>query len=137
MTNNTSSVQQPQTSKWKKRGIIFLFTLVIIGISAIFICGKSYSSGARTGIVIKVSEKGFLFKTYEGELNLGGISEGDGTIMPNRIWNFSVQKNDTAVYNAIIHSQGKHVRLYYNEVIKHFFWQGETPYFVNKVEIVN
>ena len=57
--------------------------------------------------------------------------------MPTRIWNFSVEKNDTTVYNAITRSEGKHVRLYYKEVIKNFFWQSETPYLVEKIEIVN
>ncbi len=123
-------------SKWKKRIIYTLLTIVILLISYVFICGLTYSSGARTGIVIKISKKGYLFKTYEGELNLGGISEGDGTIMPTRIWQFSVQKNDTATYNALTNTQGKHVRLHYKEVYKYFFWQSETPYFVEKVEIV-
>ena len=112
-------------------GIILLFVAFVL------ICGIHYSSGARTGVVIKGSQRGFLFKTYEGELNLGGISEGDGTIMPNRIWKFSIQRNDTAVYNTLIRTQGKHVRLYYTEVLKTFFWQADTPYMVNKVEVVN
>lgn len=122
--------------KWKKRIILTLITMIVLFIVYVFICGMTYSSGARTGVVIKISQKGYIFKTYEGELNLGGFSEGDGTIMPTRIWQFSVQKNDTAIYNALTRTQGKHVRLYYKEVYKNFFWQSETPYFVEKIEIV-
>ena len=122
--------------KWKKILLLTLLSLVILFITYVYICGLTYSTGARTGIVIKISQKGYLFKTYEGELNLGGISEGDGTIMPTRIWQFSVQRNDTATYNALTNTQGKHVRLHYREVYKKFFWQSETPYFVEKVEIV-
>lgn len=137
MDNSSGQALAPRKSKWKKRLIVSFLIIILLFVAYVLICGMHYSSGARTGIVIKASQKGFLFKTYEGELNLGGISEGDGTIMPTRIWNFSVPKNDTAVYNAIIHSQGKHVRLYYDELLKVFFWQGDTPYMVNKVEIVN
>lgn len=137
MDNTNNQAVAPRKSKWKKRLLLSFLIIILLFVGFVLICGMHYSSGARTGIVIKASEKGFLFKTYEGELNLGGISEGDGTIMPTRIWNFSIPKGDTAVYNAIIHSQGKHVRLYYDEVLKVFFWQGDTPYMVNKVEIVN
>jgi len=136
MATIDSSTNQPKKSKWKKRIILTLLTLIALFITYVFICGLTYSSGARTGIVIKISQKGYLFKTYEGELNLGGFSEGDGTIMPTRIWQFSVQRNDTANYNALTNSQGKHVRLHYKEVYKNFFWQSETPYFVEKIELV-
>ena len=106
-------------------------------IAYVFICGLTYSSGTRTGVVIKVSKKGYVFKTYEGELNLGGFSQGEGTIMVRNIWNFSIPRNDTAIYNAITRSEGKQMRLHYKEVIHHFFWQSETPYFIEKAEPVN
>jgi hypothetical protein len=131
------NTQQPKKSKWKKRLFIFLLSAILILVAFVFISGMTYSSGTRTGIVIKLSHKGYVFKTYEGELNLGGISEGDGTIMPTRLWSFSVDRNNTAIYEAITKSEGKHVRLYYKEVIKNFFWQSETPYLIEKIEIVN
>jgi hypothetical protein len=39
-------------------------------------------------------------------------------------------------YDAITQAEGKHVRLYYKEVLKNFFWQSDTPYLIEKVEIV-
>ena len=136
MENTTHSEQQPKKSKWKKRIFISFLVAILIFVAYVFICGMSYSTGTRTGIVIKLSQKGYVFKTYEGELNLGGISEGDGTIMPTRIWQFSVAENNEAVYNEITQSEGKHVRLYYKEVLKNFFWQSDTPYLIEKVEVV-
>ena len=124
-------------SKWKKRLVISLLIIILIVVSYVFICGMSYSNGTRTGVVIKLSQKGYVFKTYEGELNLGGISEGDGTIMPNRLWKFSVERNNDSIYNLITNSEGKHVRLYYKEVLKNLFWQSETRYLIEKVEVVN
>ena len=121
MNHSTVEAITPPKSKWKKRLWIAFAILVLLFVAYVLICGMHYSSGARTGIVIKASQKGLLFKTYEGELNLGGISEGDGTIMPTRIWNFSIPRGDTAVYNALIRTQGKHVRLYYDEGLKVFF----------------
>lgn len=130
------NAQLPKKSKWKKRVIISLLFIIVLFVAYVFICGMSYSSGTRTGIVIKLSQKGYIFKTYEGELNLGGISEGDGTIMPTRIWKFSVKRNNDSIYDIITKTEGKHVRLYYKEVMKNFFWQSETPYLIEKVEVV-
>lgn len=36
--------------------------------------GESYSSGERTGQVYKLSEKGLFYKSFEGEMYLGGVS---------------------------------------------------------------
>ncbi|MES2567403.1 MAG: hypothetical protein V4565_11080 [Bacteroidota bacterium] len=135
---NTESHQQPvRKSKWKKWLSLTLLTLVLISIIYVVICGMSYSTGTRTGVVIKLSRKGYIFKTYEGELNLGGVTQGDGTLMPTRLWNFSVKGSNDSIYNAITANQGKQVRLHYKEVYKTFFWQSETPYLIEKVEVVN
>lgn len=136
-SKSTTEISPVKPNKWKKR-MWFFSLFVIVGFAIyIFICGLTYSDGFRTGVVIKVSQKGFLFKTYEGELNLGGINQGDGTILNKNIWNFSIQKKDTLTYNTIARNQGKQIRLHYHEVLKNFFWQSETPYFVDKVEVVN
>ncbi len=130
------NIQKTKNSKWPKR--IFLFVLILVAsfFGYVWICGKTYSEGSRTGVVVKVSKKGYFFKTYEGTLNLGSISAGDGIIMPTKIWDFSIQRNDTAIFNKITRTQGKDVRLYYKEVVKTFVWQGDTRYYVTKLEIV-
>ena len=134
---NSNTLNNPRKkSKWGKRLMIVIAILLVAFFAYFFICGRSYSVGTRTGIVIKISHKGYIIKTYEGELNLGGVSEGDGTIMPNHIWNFSVEKHNQSIYDDLTMSEGKHVRLYYREVIKNLFWQSDTPYLVEKVEIV-
>ena len=128
--------QQIKKSKWPKR-IFFLFLIIIVSFAGyVWVCGTTYSEGSRTGVVTKVSKKGYLFKTLEGTLNLGSISSGEGIIMPTKIWDFSIQRNDTTVFNRITKTQGKDVRLYYQEVVKTFVWQGDTRYYVTKVELV-
>ena len=44
---------------------------------------------------------------------------------------------EDSVYHKMQELQGKHVNLYYKEKIKNFPWQGDTKYFVYKVEPVN
>lgn len=99
-----------------------------------FICGLTYSEGSRSGVLTKVSRKGVVFKTYEGELNVGGLNQGDGTIMPLSIFQFSVREK--SVYDQLEASQGKKVVLHYKQVIKNFFWQGESDYFVYSITSV-
>lgn len=123
----------------KRRGRKFLiWTILILILAAVayyFICGMSYSEGTRSGILTKVSKKGFLFKTYEGELIIGGLNQGDGAILPGAIFNFSIRDKD--VYDKLEADQGRKVILHYKQVLKSFFWQGETEYFVHKVTFVN
>lgn len=121
------------------RRIFILIGLIIIvlGTLAVF---SNYSQGYRSGIIMKMSRKGFLIKTYEGQLNTGGFS-GDvsGGDMTSMIWNFSVRSYDKEVIRTIEEAvdRGKRVKLYYKE--KYFavpIW-GETKYFVDSVQLIN
>jgi hypothetical protein len=84
----------------------------------------SYSRGERVGYVIKLSEKGWLVPTYEGELALLPVP---GTV-PEKFL-FSVP--DKEVAERINRLSGKRVALIYQQhkgVPTKFF--GETEYFV-------
>jgi hypothetical protein len=90
----------------------------------------SYSDGDRAGILQKISRKGWVCKTYEGEL---AMSYTPG--MAPVIWNFSVR--DEAVADKIKDAQGKRVVLHYNEhrgVPTDCF--GETQYYVDGVRVI-
>ena len=125
----------PVKNKFKKFAFISLVIILLIATAYYFICGLTYSEGTRSGVLTKVSKKGYVFKTYEGELNIGGLNQGDGTIMPLSLFKFSV--NDKAVYDSLERNQGKKVVLHYKQIIKNFFWQGESDYFVHQVTYVH
>lgn len=130
-------VQAPPPKKHVFRKVVIISTLILICCSVIFyfICGMTYSEGTRSGILTKVSKKGFVFKTFEGELNIGGINQGDGTIMPNTVFKFSVY--DEKTYHKLDSLQGRKIVVSYQQVIKNFFWQGESDYFVHAVRPMN
>ncbi len=116
--------------------------LWIIGISVLsgvllvlFALYANFSSGYRVGRIIKVSEKGYVFKTHEGQLNTGGFSEGEGD-MTSSIWNFSVKKSDTEILDQLKNANKEMVRLYYDEKFFRIPFLGDTKYFVTKVETV-
>ncbi len=129
--NQSSLSNVPKKNKFKKFLLIFSLSLIVIVFIYYFICGMTYSEGTRSGILTKVSKKGYIFKTYEGDLNIGGISQGDGTIMPTSQFKFSVI--NTKVYEKLQQKEGKKVVLHYKQVIKNFFWQGDTDYFIYDV----
>jgi len=90
----------------------------------------SYASGERVGYVQKLSSKGWMCKTWEGELSMVSIP---GT-SPEKFF-FTVR--DDAVSEQINQSLGKRVSLHYEQhkgVPTTCF--GETEYFITDVKVV-
>ncbi|HEX7810698.1 MAG TPA: hypothetical protein VF460_02220 [Burkholderiales bacterium] len=90
----------------------------------------SYSEGERAGYVQKLSKKGWLCKTWEGEIALVTMP---GTVAEK--FTFSVR--DDAIAQRINQSMGRRVALIYEEhvgVPTNCF--AETPYFVVDVKVI-
>lgn len=90
-----------------------------------------YSSGERAGYVQKLSQKGWVCKTYEGELILVSMP---GTQAEK--FHFTVR--DKKVAKRIDETVGKRVRLIYEEhkgIPTDCF--GETSYFVQDVQLLD
>ena len=114
--------------------ILFWFIGIAIAVIAIFTIINvtfTYSEGNRAGRLIKFSHKGYLFKTYEGELNLGGINTVNGGMLVNNMWLFSV--TDNAVADSLSRLEGKDIRLHYKEKMATLPWRGDTKYIVDRV----
>ncbi|MCU0252714.1 MAG: hypothetical protein MUE61_21185 [Vicinamibacterales bacterium] len=108
----------------------FVGAIVLIVIYTLFMLWWSYSEGERAGVLQKFSKRGWICKTYEGELAMYVV----GGVAP-QIWNFSVR--DEAVVEQLHKAVGQQVRLHYAEhrgLPTSCF--GETDYFVERVEIV-
>jgi len=117
-----------------KKAIIIISSILLLSLAGyIAYTQYAYSEGVRAGVLIKFSSKGYVFKTYEGELNLGGVSQQQNTIM-NSIWEFSVK--DAAAAKKLMGQEGKRMQLHYKEINKNFFFQGDTRYFVDSVKII-
>lgn len=103
--------------------------IVLFAIYTWFTLSWSYSEGERAGFLQKFSKKGWLCKTWEGEILLSSMP---GAI-PER-FEFSVR--DDAVANQLLAATGKRVLLSYAQhkgVPSSCF--GETEYFVEKVTV--
>jgi len=90
-----------------------LLPLIIVLVFAlwVFVVSKwSYSSGERAGWVQKLSKKGWLCKTWEGELSLVSMPGAAPEKFVFTVWDDAVAEKITAV-------MGKRVSLSYDEKV--------------------
>jgi hypothetical protein len=105
---------------------------LLAGLVALFFWGAlnwSYSSGERAGWVQKFSKKGWICKTWEGELALVSLPGS----MPEKFY-FTI--HDDAVAAKVTQHVGKRVALHYEEKVglpTSCF--GETRHFVTGVTL--
>ncbi|WP_430907397.1 6-phosphogluconate dehydrogenase [Maribacter sp. 2-571] len=106
--------------------IAILGLMVILAVYYAFIYFVPYSEGVRSGELIKISHKGVVVKTWEGEISQG--------VSGAQIFTFSVLDKDEQVIEKLQEYQGNYVKLHYTERFATFFWLGDTKYFVTQVE---
>ena len=108
--------------------------ILVYGILAIVLATSAYiaalyyatfSDGTRSGELIKFSHKGYIFKTWEGELSQG--------LSGSQKFAFSVMDNQPEVIEQMKANQGKFVKIEYIERYGTFSWWGETNYYITKV----
>jgi len=107
--------------------------IIALGLFALYTWGTLtwvYSSGERAGYVQKFSNKGYVCKTWEGELLLVSMP---GTLAEK--FQFSVR--DESVAKKINNSLGKRVKIDYKEhkgIPSTCF--AETAYFVDNIQVL-
>jgi hypothetical protein len=110
---------------WKRwLTITLLIPVLLFGLYTVVVFNWSYSTGERAGYVQKFSKKGWVVKTWEGELAMVNLP---GT-MPEKFY-FTVREDSVA--NRINQTLGKRVVLMYEQHIglpTSLF--GDTEYFV-------
>ena len=109
---------------------VILLPALIFTIWAGVALSYSYSDGNRVGFVQKLSRKGWLCKTWEGELQISNIP-GSAPIL----FQFTVRSDSVA--RAIEALAGRQVQIHYKQhvgVPTSCF--GETEYFVDAVRAV-
>ena len=109
-------------------GLVVLIALIFSAYTWIAL-SWSYSTGERAGLMQKISRKGWLCKTWEGELLL--------TSMPGAIpekFEFTVRDDELA--NQLVELTGQRLVLTYAQhkgVPSSCF--GDTEYFVEKISV--
>ncbi len=119
--------------KFFKRLIIIL---VVLGIGIIFFFYyATYSEGVRAGVVLKVSKKGALFKTWEGQLDILSFGAVESSNQLSQTFEFSVYKDDHRLIQKLEDASlsGQRINIRYEEKYVALPWRGDTKYFVTEV----
>jgi len=125
------------TVKWVKR-LLLIALVLALGILAFGYWGV-YEKGAMAGKVLRVTEKGLLFKTYEGKISLESFGALKGVSPVAETFDFSIEGDQTAVIKQLeeVALSGERVNLHFVKRYVRFPWRGDTKYFVEKVERAN
>lgn len=131
-SSSVPSSPPPRHSSWRRKVLWFLFLLLLIpmllaGMYLAVVLNVSYSEGDRTGYLQKFSRKGWVCRTYEGELAMTTVPGTAPTL-----WTFSVWDEQIAKQINDLNLLGKRVILHYREyrgIPTNCF--GDTGYFVD------
>jgi hypothetical protein len=126
----------PPKRHWRTKTKLILVGMLVspillFALYTVMTLSWTYSDGYRAGILQKFSHRGWICKTYEGEIAqavVAGVSP--------LIWNFTVR--DARVAQQLDSLLGRRVSLHYKEhrgVPTTCF--GHTGYFVDSVSVVH
>ena len=105
-----------------------LLALLVLAFLVYWFYFNVYSDGERTGLLTKLSRKGNIFKTYEGEVLIGNFQQAPNVMVPEKFY-FSVKNEKLA--DTLMKLQGKVISLKYAQYRKTLPWRGESVYIVS------
>ncbi len=124
-----------RTGRKVLRIILLLVVAGVVGVFSFYYWGV-YETGVMAGKILRLSEKGVVFKTYEGKINLETFGALKGTSPISEAFDFSVEKSNTEAIKTLqeVSLSGERVNLHFVKRYARFPWRGDTKYFVTHVE---
>ncbi len=122
------SVQPTQKNGLRK--FLWRFSLISIFIIAFLVYWFFYnakSDGTRTVYLVKISHKGNIFKTYEGEA-LVSIGSSPQTSLTTEKFIYSV--TNKVLYDSLTRYEGQKMTLRYKQYRSTLPWRGDSEYIV-------
>jgi hypothetical protein len=122
------------TMKIVKRILLIALTLGIATLA--FLYFGVYERGVMSGKVLRITEKGMVFKTFEGKLNLESFGALKGASPVAETFDFSVESNQADVIKQLeeVSLSGERVSLHFVKRYMKFPWRGDTSYFIESVD---
>ena len=135
MENETLASRVANTAKKIVKRIIILAVVIGLVIFAFLYWGV-YERGVMAGKVLRITQKGVIFKTYEGKLNLETFGALKGASPIAESFDFSVEGDQTEVIKELeqVALSGERVNLKFVKRFAAFPWRGDTKYFVEGIE---
>ncbi len=119
------------------QGVCWVGNLVIMAAAglAIWLLASgfmpNYSEGTRAGVVTKISFKGKIYKSWEGNLR---ITAGNATLAIDD-WQFTAANEEIAKRLDAASLTGERVQLHYHQYLSGPIWY-DTEYVVDEMNIV-
>ena len=116
---------------------LFIITALIVLVGGLsFLYWGTYEDGVMAGKVLRISEKGVMFKTFEGKINLETFGALKGTSPIAESFDFSVEKSEQDLIKELetVALSGERVNLYFVKRYVTFPWRGDTKYFATRIE---
>jgi hypothetical protein len=110
---------------------VAIILFLILGLFVYWKYYFTYSEGNRAGLLQKFSNRGNIFKTYEGELVLSSVESNKNVALASEKFFFSVQDENLATKLGDL--EGHMVVLHYRQKNGILPWRGETEYIVDSV----
>jgi len=115
---------------------IIVIVVIALGVLAFLYYG-TFSKGTRAGIIMKLSERGVMFKTWEGQMNLetfGAVKDASNIV--TETFTFSVEPGNSELLKELNAAalSGERVNLNYIERYIQVAWRGDTKVFATGVE---
>lgn len=117
------------------RRILFFIALLLFAIAA-FLYWGTYEEGVMAGKIIRISQKGVIFKTYEAKLGLESFGALRGTSPIAETFDFSVEPSNHELVKELeqVALSGERVNIHYKKRYIRVPWRGSTKYFATRVE---
>jgi hypothetical protein len=93
----------------------------------------TYSEGYRAGLLQKFSNKGVIFKTYEGELILSSVASSKEVALASEKFLFTMVNKDLVRQFDTL--QGQNVIVHYIQKGGAVPWRGDSKYLVDSVKV--
>jgi hypothetical protein len=113
-------------------------TTIIVTVILIALIGFIYwryffvfAEGTKAGVLNTFQKKGYLFKTYEGQLIQSGFRGNPTTAIQSNQFSFSV--TDENVAQKLMQNSGKDMELHYKGYLGRLPWRGMQTFIIDSV----
>ena len=114
---------------------VIILLAILLGVFS-FLYWGTYDEGIRAGTVLRISKKGVIWKTYEGQLGLESFGALKKVSPLAETFDFSVERGNDSIVRLLeyVALSGDRINLRYFKRYMVFPWRGKTKYFVTCVE---
>ena len=115
--------------------MVIILLLILLAVFSFFSWGI-YDEGVRAGTILRISKKGVIWKTYEGQLDLASFGALKNVNPLAETFDFSVEPNQDSIVRLLekVALSGERVNLRYIKRYMILPWRGKTKYFIRGVE---